>query len=534
MAYDPNSPPSSVKFHYGAKFLTASNNDAITSYPAKVGTNTLDGTATYKTGGTNSKPYLQFNGSTDILLSANNTGIASAFTAFLVVQAGVSAGVFFDSAVAGARSGISWKIGTPLDAGLGAFTVPLGVNSIGDGVGTWSGVGSDSIRVIQCEFNTSGVLSVNGVVVATGTLSAEGLTRISFGASAGNFLAHHHYEAIFGVGMSAGEKTDVLAYLFTEYGISFASDYAITGKAAGVSGFAQDFLVSSSPPGTSPISSSSLAITSSATDVPNPATLSGSTTSFRQAAPVTDTISVVTTGGGLDTSAHTFSYLIKTQTKSIRFMGNSLTRGYLSTAIKTTPSFIGTDYPSRFYYLSSTDTAFLYNFGIDSQTTAQMTSDYITNISPGVLTDKAAGRQNIFVLWETGNSMYVASRTAAQATSDMQTAIDTILADDPNAKIWVCNVPDRADGGTLNSTTRAAVNVLLQGLTGIQALIDLSGLAGMVKTNTTYYNVDQTHYNDAGYNYIATTIQAIVEASSGGGSGGGSNRGMSMGLRLGI
>ena len=518
MAYDPNSPPSSVKYHYGASFITGKvDGDTVVSYTPKVdsGAGALSGTATYKTGGTNSMPYLSFNGTTDILLSAINSGIASAFTCFLVARAFGSAGVFFDSAVVGARSGLEWKIGAPLDTGLGAFTVPAGLNSIGDGNGTWSGVGADSIRIIQVEFDTSGSISINGVSVAAGDLTTTGLTRISLGASAGNFLAHHHYDLILGVRISAGEKTDVLAYLFTKYGVTFASDFALAGKNSGVPNMQQDWQVNTVPSGSSPISAASIDF-SGETVTPDPLSLTTSTGYTTAATPATGTLSATSTGGITQPTPRTLAYLLKTQAGIRIFWGNSLTRGFNATTIRTTPSYVGTDYPSDVYRASTKDTLFWYNRGVDSRTTTQMLSDYSALGSPTiqalVQAAVAAGQTVELIVWEGGNDLYLsAAANAAAAYANLVALKALIIADAPTATVWVCTVPDRADGGNLNSTTRSALNALI--VAGQPKVIRYDNL-GLVKTDTTYYSTDQTHFNDAGYAVIAAAASAAIDPTT--------------------
>lgn len=182
--------------------------------------------------------------------------------------------------------------------------------------------------------------------------------------------------------------------------------------------------------------------------------------------------------------------------------GDSLTRGLGATA--------GNDYPS--VLASELSTAFdVRNFGADSQTLTNMSSDAVAQIDTP--TGTTLNRQNIIVAWGGGNDLYFGD-SAATTISDFETYCGA--RNSAGLLVVACTIIDRTEGGGSWTAAEAdTVNTSIRAnwATYADALCDLAADARLSDhTDLTYYSADGTHLTDAGYAAVAELVAASVQA----------------------
>lgn len=192
------------------------------------------------------------------------------------------------------------------------------------------------------------------------------------------------------------------------------------------------------------------------------------------------------------------------------FDGNSLTSGTGATA--------GFDYPSQ----AVTGLKSLwnkYNYGVGGQTTTQMLSDVSTQVD--TLYD-IGNLENIVIPWEITNELY-GGTSETDAYNNYVTYCQARRA--AGFKVVAVTVLPRSNVGTPVGfeAARQAANTDIRNnwTTFADALADVAadtsiGDAGD-ELDTTYYNADKVHMNDAGYGvvagYVATAINEIMGPS---------------------
>jgi hypothetical protein len=175
----------------------------------------------------------------------------------------------------------------------------------------------------------------------------------------------------------------------------------------------------------------------------------------------------------------------------------------------------------------------VWNFSVAGQTTAQMNSDYATQVAPVY---DASLSKNFYIIQELGNSIYLGA-TVATAKSDMQTLIAaakatgyTVVLMVPTARTYVGNT------GRTETQWNLAMDELVQwarvpansganyvcDVTDSRLWVDRSSYASdaayntaisSLTGNTTYYT-DSTHLTDAGFDIrgvdLKNTLQPIL------------------------
>jgi len=193
-----------------------------------------------------------------------------------------------------------------------------------------------------------------------------------------------------------------------------------------------------------------------------------------------------------------------TVTRSILFDGNSLTFGRFASA--------GNDYPSRVMaqtgFTSNLDWT---NLGITGRNGGVQLSSFARRVGPFFSGNHT---KKIYVCFEIGNDITQHSLTGAQAA---QNVIDMcVMAKAAGATSCVAvTAPPRSDISGANETARLAANTILRGLpTGIDAVADAASNVNLQTTsNTTYFNADGIHYQDAGYLEVAANATYGVAAA---------------------
>lgn len=191
--------------------------------------------------------------------------------------------------------------------------------------------------------------------------------------------------------------------------------------------------------------------------------------------------------------------------------GNSLTRGYRSS---NPPS---TAYPFRLSQKSGLLTATVYNKGVDGQTTAQMQSDASTDIDPLYNGSVAS----ILVALEVGNHLYFTGDTALVYTTFKNYCLSRKAA---GWKVIVCTPYAREHSVTNSGVSPAGDNdavfqtkrlhlvnrIRNEWRDYADALVDMDANTNLATYNTTYWDADKVHLNDAGYQLMADLVYNIL------------------------
>lgn len=155
------------------------------------------------------------------------------------------------------------------------------------------------------------------------------------------------------------------------------------------------------------------------------------------------------------------------------------------------------------------------NFGVGGQTTQQMTSDAAAQIDPVISSAIASGHTTMLILQEIYNDIRVNTLTAQQGVDNMLTYCAARKTANPTVIIGLCTLAD-----TINATVRPlvpTVNSLLAAQAvqsgDVDFLIDLQLDAEMQDcTDTTYYQVDETHRTDLGEKIVARRHRRAIRA----------------------
>ena len=127
---------------------------------------------------------------------------------------------------------------------------------------------------------------------------------------------------------------------------------------------------------------------------------------------------------------------------------------------------------------------------------------------------------NNMILIECGSNDIFTGRTPSQAYTDLQTVISNDRTVDSTDPIFVLTMIDRANGSqetnrqTYNTSIRNGITVATIG-TGPIYLVDIGGSSSPLgvsgnSTNTTYFQSDQIHLTEAGYNVIANYAYSAI------------------------
>lgn len=187
--------------------------------------------------------------------------------------------------------------------------------------------------------------------------------------------------------------------------------------------------------------------------------------------------------------------------RSVICDGDSVTRGNKATAGHEYPTVMADSLGSNFD---------VRNFGVDSQTLNDMSGDAVSQIdtSFGTVLD---GRKNIVVAWGGTNDLYFGD-SAATVISDYSAYCAARQA--AGLMVVACTIIDRTEfGGSWTAADAATVNASIRANweTYADALCDLADDSRLSDyTDTTYYNADGTHLNDAGYAVVAELVEAAV------------------------
>lgn len=197
-------------------------------------------------------------------------------------------------------------------------------------------------------------------------------------------------------------------------------------------------------------------------------------------------------------------YGITTATRKVVFDGDSLTLGTGSSGGNTYPKQVADNYNASFYY---------WNLGVFGSTTAALitrlaTASYCDNVA---INNTSADVPCIFA--------------CLIGTNDINGAIDaaTIIANITSIhtarkaagfKTIVCTIFARSAFDATEELVRAAVNadILANGATYGSAVCDLAGDARLQNpADTTYFDADGTHLNNAGYGVVASLVKAVID-----------------------
>lgn len=187
--------------------------------------------------------------------------------------------------------------------------------------------------------------------------------------------------------------------------------------------------------------------------------------------------------------------------------GNSLTQG----------GYGGTyNYPQLLSQQAGFETCTFHNFGVGGQQTSQMASDAATQID--VLINPAV--ENILIAWEVGNDIYY----QGDATAAYNRFRDYCLArQEAGWRVIVLTCPARTqttafgDNPSQYETKLQAANTLLLSnwASFSDGIIDLRQYTPLQTTSAPYYNVDQVHLTQTGYQvfvpYLAQFIKSLNE-----------------------
>lgn len=152
-----------------------------------------------------------------------------------------------------------------------------------------------------------------------------------------------------------------------------------------------------------------------------------------------------------------------------------------------------------------------FNYAVAGRNTTQLISDFPTKVAPYI----APG--DILVFWELTNDIKQNGLTAQQAYDNLVTYCG--LAKAKGAIVITMSMISRNQNGTEGSgieTTRLAVNALLNADHSFcDYYFDAGGLSQFDSqadtANTTYYESDQLHLTNAGYQLIVDNLLPIVQ-----------------------
>lgn len=195
--------------------------------------------------------------------------------------------------------------------------------------------------------------------------------------------------------------------------------------------------------------------------------------------------------------------------------GNSQTVGVSATPWPTTlASYIGSTYV-------------ITNVAVGGQTTIEMSADAVSQVAPYLIAGNTA---NVVVCQEVMNDIGLNVPTAQQAYDHLVTYCGLVRGVNGSKVIVICPQPDRADivdstARGVYRTTVAAFMVLFHA--GWRSFCDAFYDPGADErmatvSNTTYYNVDGTHWTTAGETVVAHGIVSVLPtALNAGGTAGG-------------
>jgi lysophospholipase L1-like esterase len=188
------------------------------------------------------------------------------------------------------------------------------------------------------------------------------------------------------------------------------------------------------------------------------------------------------------------------------FDGNSLTSGTQSTE--------GRNYPAQTAGLLSNAgrNVRVRNLGVAGQTTQQMSADAATDVDTLLSRDGL----NICVAWELTNDLVVNEPTAQAAYDNFVTYCQGRRA--AGFKVVAVTGSPRSASGTPSDfeTKRLAANALIRAnwATFADALADAGADSRIGDTgdelDTTYYNADKVHMNNAGYGVVAGIVKDAI------------------------
>lgn len=184
------------------------------------------------------------------------------------------------------------------------------------------------------------------------------------------------------------------------------------------------------------------------------------------------------------------------------FAGNSLTAG-------SNASSFDMYYPTQCLRLLRSGEPFR-NFGTPSQTTPEMATAAATEVDP--LYDSK--RSCIVLAWEGLNDLFSGGATAAQACANLQSYY--VARRGKGFIVIAATIIDCQNAGRPGSfdADRATVNAYLRNnyLSFAHALADFALVPELSDaTDTTYFQADKIHLQDAGYALVATTAKTAIE-----------------------
>ena len=179
--------------------------------------------------------------------------------------------------------------------------------------------------------------------------------------------------------------------------------------------------------------------------------------------------------------------------------GDSLTRGHSASA--------GAEYPTVLKNSISAPGYTVKNYGVDSQTIADVASDVATQA------DRYAVRtsgENVYVAWVGTNDLFT-GRTAAQVKTDYAALCTARQA--AGFRVVACTIMNhaitgswtQADADDVNTYIRANYTSWADDLADIQANANLQ-----TTTDTTYFQADGVHLTDAGYAIVADIVKSAL------------------------
>lgn len=150
------------------------------------------------------------------------------------------------------------------------------------------------------------------------------------------------------------------------------------------------------------------------------------------------------------------------------------------------------------------------SLALAGRTQTQINAALGTNISP------RARYNDVVVLWEGTNDMYLNDLSGADAYANLVTYRNAVIA--LGAKLVVCTViaRDYVDDDPDLMDRIDAYNVLVRNNSGLfTAVCDLAANAAFDTradaSNTTYYNADKIHQAQGGQDLVITLLTPVVE-----------------------
>jgi len=183
--------------------------------------------------------------------------------------------------------------------------------------------------------------------------------------------------------------------------------------------------------------------------------------------------------------------------------GNSLTQG----------GYGGTyTYPQLLSQEVGFETADFYNYGVSGQQTSQMSSDAAAQID--VLINGSV--ENILIAWEVGNDIYYNGDATAAYNNFRDYCLDRQAA---GWRVIILTCPARTqttvfgDNPSQYETKLQAANTLL--LANWQdfadGIIDLRQYTPLQTTSAPYYNADQVHLTQTGYEIFVPDLANVIK-----------------------